>query len=52
MSKAGGRKAKERKLEAPPESEEMFKKDRPKDTASTRAKNTRHKQVTADKWNQ
>ena len=53
MSKAGGRKAKQKKLEQPPpQSQEMFKADRPQDAASTRAKNSGHGKVTADKWNQ
>ena len=53
MSKAGGRKAKQQKLEQPPQqSEEMMKKNRPQDAASTRAKNSGHGKVTADKWNQ
>ena len=31
---------------------EAFAGDRPQDVASTRAKSSRHKKVTADNWNQ
>ena len=31
---------------------EVFEQDRPQDVSSTRAKNSRHKKVTADNWNQ
>ena len=37
---------------APPEPKEVFKKGTPQDVSSVRAKNSRHKKVTADKWNQ
>ena len=36
---------------APPE-QEFNAKDKPQDEGSTRAKSSRHKKVTADKWNQ
>ena len=32
--------------------EDLTSPSQPQDTASPRAKNTRHKKVTADKWNQ
>ena len=35
-----------------PQEREIFGKDMPEDEASVRAKSTRHKKVTADKWNQ
>ena len=34
------------------ESKQVFKKGTPQDVASTRATNSRHRKVTADKWNQ
>ena len=34
------------------EAQEPFKKGTPPDVTSTRAKGSRHKKVTADKWNQ
>jgi hypothetical protein len=36
----------------PPESQELLSKTRGQDANSERQKNTRHKKVTADKWNQ
>jgi hypothetical protein len=36
----------------PPQSKEILKKGTPQDVASERAKASRHKKVTADKWNQ
>ena len=32
--------------------EQLDERDRPQDTKSVRAKNSGHKKVTADKWNQ
>jgi len=42
---------KDRETKAPQE-REIHDAQKPQDEASTRAKGTRHKKVTADKWNQ
>ena len=43
--------AKDRPAKAPQE-QELKGADKPQDEASVRAKSSRHKKVTADKWNQ
>jgi hypothetical protein len=42
---------KHRETKAPQE-KEIYGTDKPEDEASVRAKSSRHKKVTADKWNQ
>jgi hypothetical protein len=40
-----------RNPKAPPE-KELYRADKPQEEASVRAKSSRHKKSTADKWNQ
>ena len=52
MSKKGRPRKDTNPATPPTEPQELTSKGRVQDTNSERQKNTRHKKVTADKWNQ
>ena len=43
---------KKQKVNPKQQEKELYGADKPQDEASARAKSTRHKKMTADKWNQ